>query len=808
MLTKHKGLEACIIDARDMRRTMIPGPGSQEFSDIMSLIKDTSPITLPWQYRQFFRLAQMDGLSMPDLTSDDCYTAPDETTSVTTKAIKNDYTVYSPLDATKREIRLVYLPPGAPRDTIVVALRTVPHPWADRHIYVALSYTWGPMDETRRIVLAHDHRGGHAEEDGEPGTFGRPGMFSCTANLEMALRALRRKDSTMVLWIDALCINQGDLEERARQVGMMADIYSRATQVAIWLGSDPETEQAVKKAKLLSLFLEEMKKAEDVPKRLQSDQHVLEHMVTDFNLEGNALSHSELAPQMARLLANPWFSRAWVVQEVWAARSIVVLCGEGTTTSWKAVMQANWYTTASNHPAPCDGRAPPPIKHAHDGEYRVSMVPHAIWPRLGHTLGQKNPNGETKGSVPVPLLELLDMVTMQLKAGDKRDLIYSILGMSVEAGGLTKYPLLITPNYNKPAWQVYADFTRWFIGQDNSLNILGHVTYARRGHATKLDGPLPSWSLSPSLNISWSAGGSLSDRTPFQADAGTPHNASLVACVPGDRSLVTQGYEMDSVDWVDSRFFSPTFRFQGAGGQASVAPYPWRMTLGLEMDAGSCGLEWLWRTMCKVQSVGVCDTSLNTDGDEAAAAPCRCERTFEDMIDAVTGGRWMRIATRGVGLPPLASIRYTLLDRSTMYAWFASHWVATTTDPEMKLFCQRLRNVLLPLVEDSLQSRFADAGAMEASYKKCLFVTRGGAVGVCPPHAKKGDSVVVLFGCRTPVILARAQDASPTEGEVSGPVLDEPWEFVGECYVNGLMDGELTRKKSESGVPVQTFTLQ
>ena len=57
-----------------------------------------------------------------------------------------------------------------------------------------------------------------------------------TANLAQALPYLQLETEERVLWIDAICINQGDLAERGQQVGRMADIYKMATRVLIWLG--------------------------------------------------------------------------------------------------------------------------------------------------------------------------------------------------------------------------------------------------------------------------------------------------------------------------------------------------------------------------------------------------------------------------------------------------------------------------------------------------------------------------------------------------------------------------------------------
>lgn len=41
-------------------------------------------------------------------------------------------------------------------------------------------------------------------------------------------------------WVDAICINQEDLEERSAQVQIMPDIYSNASCVIVWLGDDSQ----------------------------------------------------------------------------------------------------------------------------------------------------------------------------------------------------------------------------------------------------------------------------------------------------------------------------------------------------------------------------------------------------------------------------------------------------------------------------------------------------------------------------------------------------------------------------------------
>jgi len=71
------------------------------------------------------------------------------------------------------------------------------------------------------------------------------------------LRRLRRSGQPRILWVDAICINQSDLVEKSHQVSFMGEIYSKTTQCLIWLGEEPSTpehatttEQAAKTAEL------------------------------------------------------------------------------------------------------------------------------------------------------------------------------------------------------------------------------------------------------------------------------------------------------------------------------------------------------------------------------------------------------------------------------------------------------------------------------------------------------------------------------------------------------------------------------
>jgi hypothetical protein len=83
--------------------------------------------------------------------------------------------------------------------------------------YEALSYVWGSPTAEDPIFC-------HGEE------------LLVTPNCKAAMQHLRHKKKRRVLWIDAICIDQGTTEERNHQVGLMGDVHSKAMRVVIWLG--------------------------------------------------------------------------------------------------------------------------------------------------------------------------------------------------------------------------------------------------------------------------------------------------------------------------------------------------------------------------------------------------------------------------------------------------------------------------------------------------------------------------------------------------------------------------------------------
>lgn len=88
--------------------------------------------------------------------------------------------------------------------------------------YEALSYTWGEP-EFPKVIHVND-------------SSGKSQYIRITQNLYNALQRLRKVDAPRSMWIDALCIDQADLQEKGHQVAHMGQIFRRADRVVIWLG--------------------------------------------------------------------------------------------------------------------------------------------------------------------------------------------------------------------------------------------------------------------------------------------------------------------------------------------------------------------------------------------------------------------------------------------------------------------------------------------------------------------------------------------------------------------------------------------
>lgn len=106
------------------------------------------------------------------------------------------------------------------------------------------------------------------------------------------------------LWIDSICINQTDLDERSQQVQMMSMIYTRSSNVCIWLGEDTDDDE------LAINFIHEE----------------IAHL-RNFDTISSDETYSEKWHALMMLMQREWFTRRWVVQEIALAKRAQIHCG-------------------------------------------------------------------------------------------------------------------------------------------------------------------------------------------------------------------------------------------------------------------------------------------------------------------------------------------------------------------------------------------------------------------------------------------------------------------------------------------------
>jgi hypothetical protein len=202
-------------------------------------------------------------------------------------ALESGQQVYThrPLRLDRGEIRLVVVLPGTGLDPITCRIITVELESSPE--YVAISYTWATEDgDISKSQTVH--------VEGED-MFENSKAIRVTRNCEAALQQVRHADREQTLWIDSICINQTNVEERNHQVRLMDKIYRTASSVEICI-TDPS--QCYRKA--LWLLARERWVYIQTCKGSQYDDHIA---------------------QLAALFERRYFQRVWVLQEVLLART-------------------------------------------------------------------------------------------------------------------------------------------------------------------------------------------------------------------------------------------------------------------------------------------------------------------------------------------------------------------------------------------------------------------------------------------------------------------------------------------------------
>jgi hypothetical protein len=461
--------------------------------------------------------------------------------------------LFEPLQHHKSEIRLITLLPGGLEDPLIASLSSVS--LLDFPPYEALSYVWGAEKDKKSLrVNGID--------------------FRVHENLDSALRHMRLLDKSRVLWADAICIDQNNLAERARQVALMGKVYKQANRTLIWLGdSDDDSRTALS-------FL----------KNLADGGHVL----SDNGCAGRRVNSGPCTSQLAalvRLFHRPWWYRIWVIQESTTSWDRMVCCGE-TQIGWLIWKQAVVQLNNQLHVQSCCSS--------------VKLCSYCL-------VGTRLITSKVMSMVATwqASCDLLELVTHQRaqEATDPRDKIYGLLGLATD-----DQVRVTTIDYSFSIEKVYQQFVFNDILLQKSLRSLGAVSDNKE---TKLVLPswVPDWTSPPTfmgIPLMW-----LDRYNKYNACNGLPVKGALTS---SDGVLSIPGVYVDRV----ARIGSLTPQYDEDCFQRAMAVRQWKQMAEDGQDfcrpyvGGGSVKNAFWRTV-------IADVKCKGSGVEISAA----NRTYD-----------------------------------------------------------------------------------------------------------------------------------------------------------------------------------
>ncbi|EHK25083.1 uncharacterized protein TRIVIDRAFT_143449 [Trichoderma virens Gv29-8] len=357
------------------------------------------------------------------------------------------------LNSPQEEIRVLHLESGSGSSLLKCTLHRVSLQSVQAPSYEALSYTWGNENDRRAVVV-----NGY--------------LVDVTFNLYSALCRLRREDGTRVLWIDALCINQTDLDERAQQVRLMRNIYTMCDQTVIWIGEP----------------LEDLLPTWEILN--EDDSTSIDQIFHAFaNLRLLSSGHLSEQPLFIDMTGEefsyyiPWWTRVWTVQEIILPPKATFIYGP-ISVDMSCLLEA--FANLSRHMfEPCCSEV----------FSRCNFRVRKCFRKLGSVLTNiKNMRTSHDNGTNVDLWEALTTFRAR-HATDHRDKVHGILGLVNSWLGQP-----IVPNYRTTTEAIYCQAAIFTATGSQSLLPLH---FPLQKHACP---NLPSWC------VDWTAASGLADQ--------------------------------------------------------------------------------------------------------------------------------------------------------------------------------------------------------------------------------------------------------------------------------------------------------
>lgn len=409
--------------------------------------------------------------------------------------------------------------------------------WGD---FAALSYAWGDATPVSEIIVNET-------------------VVEVRQNLAAFLRQFRhlQGDTSIGLWIDALCINQADGQERNVQVKRMRDIYQQASTVYAWIG--PEREDGSEGMDLLL----------DVSKYNCTTADECKPFLTRLQHFPNMYSPSSWRG-LYYMVLRPYWGRLWIIQELALGSPGVMILWGKQSISWNSLCKAIDILSLD-----AETTMKRVIHSFLDHNKEMNKGWWSSWSLLERLAMLNNDMlGQSDGRQAYLELKQVFSIGRGSEQTDPRDKVYGLLAlMPPDITGQ------ISPDYSASVVDVYIDFAKTVIDSTKTLDL---ICQARADLSTTGEFPtwVPNWSTGHNINVE------MTMNIPYQASGNrTPEHNFL------GRAMQVKGFIIDRVDGLGNRYLmagqehidytvQPRASVHAYGTQENAQDALWRTMLG------------------------------------------------------------------------------------------------------------------------------------------------------------------------------------------------------------------------------------
>lgn len=651
--------------------------------------------------------------------------------------------------------------------------------------YVAISYCWGDPKETGRLWVSD--------------TEYIPVTASAASILRTMSQSRHKEKYGEYIWIDQICINQLDPEEKGQQVKLMFPIYHLASRVIAWLGG-PEDDGDLAMVTLYdwdhALVVKDI--FGRTPLFLPGDR---------YEYYGNRATGAKAHPlhhdpkvilSLAKFLDRPWFTRAWILQETIAAKHITIMI-EGE--HHFAIRE-----TSCTNPRSMDwGKFVEFVKALEERfEHLLEVVRVQTeipkgFESVSRIESLRNSRIQTKQRTPMQHNLTL---TRKLEATDPRDKLFSIGSFSMEGDAEE-----LQPDYVSPVRDIYTRATRYLIFRHQTLSLLDTAGIGWKRRLPQLPSWVPDYSqtsrttssrgtdvvignnvhksgfaagdlYSGGINASIASGSSSSSTSSVLQPTGILIDEVEIICsgLGPDCSLwgsLNSKHRADRQpikDWfetVRARICTPDTDLSYLGNvRQNVKPFLWKHQSCSERVALITALVAGLRNDMPWRHDILDSDHFSIDDDLFGFLTFLAEMPdIEDGEIATLSDKSFASTTKRT-IYSNSVVEDPRRDYSSTASWLQG---------PRSLLPTRKGVIDVTAMDSYLQN-------LEKFTNWCVFKTQSGYIGRGPPLMRPGDEVCVLKGSSTPFVVRKTKAPSMS--------LYNRWQLVGECYVQGLMHKE------------------